>query len=169
MSVNQIQCDLFFQMWCQKAVKAFVWITYYGRILKVGFSCRILSPSLYREGNWGRPRWRDLPKAPKEFDSGPRSEHGPEIHAETESGNTHFFSLCQKFSCFHKHYTPMMRFSNSRLKKHICFTRGMLEYQIICTQSQTPGWKIKSQNNTCKEQLHPSLASSFYPPSQPWC
>ena len=38
-------------MWCQKAVKAFVWITYYGRILKVGFRCRILSPSLYREGN----------------------------------------------------------------------------------------------------------------------
>lgn len=73
--------------------------------------------SLYREGNWGHPRLNDLPKAPKGFDSGPRSEHGTEIHAETEFGNTHYFSLCQKFSCFHKHYTHMMIFSNSSWTK----------------------------------------------------
>lgn len=57
-----------------------------------------------------------MPKAPRGFVSGIRSEHDSEIHAESKFGNTHYFWLCQKCSCFNKHYKHMI-FSNSSSTK----------------------------------------------------
>lgn len=84
---------------------------------KSGIQVQNLVPLALQRRELRPSKMEGFAKGPKDFDSGPRSEYGLEIHAETESGNTHFFSLCQKCSCFHKHYTPMMRFSNSRLIK----------------------------------------------------
>lgn len=81
-----------------------------------------------------------------------------------ESGNTHF-SLCQKFSCFHKHYTPMMRFSNSRLNKAYMFYK---RYAIVSGHMHTkPNIWMKNQKTVriTLERAAPSIPGFLFLPT----
>ena len=113
------------------------------------------------------------PRPQQSLEVGPTSEHSTDTHAENEFGNTHYLLWCQRFSCFHKHYIPVMRFANSSWTKrrHICLTRGMLELwgHRYTTSNSWMKNKKASWDNVIKEQLHRFPASSFHPGFWPWC